>query len=73
MRAESYTERQVLIDGWPARLTTYKAGDLYRVRVESGDPGSTLARAAGATAEEAAARAIEEARRRLARTRRQEV
>lgn len=73
MKAESYTERNVLVEGWPVRLASYKAGDLYRARVESADPGATLARAAGASAEEAEARALEEARRRLARTRRHEV
>lgn len=73
MKAESYTERRVEIDGWQVRVATYKAGTLYRARVESADPGATLARAAGATAEEAEAQAIQEARSRLARTRRQQV
>lgn len=73
MKAESYTERELLIEGWPVRLTSYKTGDVYRARVESADPGATLARATGASAEEAEAGALEEARRRLARTRRREV
>ncbi len=73
MRADSYSERPLLIDGWPVRVASYRAGDLYRARVESADPGATLARAAAGSAAEAEARALEEARRRLARTRRREV
>jgi len=73
VKAEEYSERIVPIDGWMVRLATYKADQLYRARVESADPGATLARATGVTAEEAEARAIEDARRLLARSRRQQV
>lgn len=73
MKAESFSERTVEIEGWPVRLATFKAGDLYRTRADNVSPGATLARTSGATPEEAETKAIEEARLRLARTRRQKV
>jgi len=73
MKAEAYEERILELEGWTVRLARYKSGELYRARVESVDPGATLARATGASAAEAEARAIEDARRRLTRSRRQQV
>lgn len=73
MKVESFLERTLEVDGWPVRLTTYKAGDVYHTRADNVSPGATLARTTGATQEEAETRAIEEARRLLARTRRQKV
>ncbi len=71
MRAESYRERTLEIDGWPLRVATYKVGDVFYSRADNLSPGATLARTTGVTQEEAETRAIEEARRLLARTRRQ--
>lgn len=73
MKVESFEERTLEIDGWPVRLTTYKAGDVYHTRADNVSPGATLARTTGATKEESEAKALEEARRLLARTRRQAV
>ncbi len=73
MRAESFAERELEIDGWPVRLATYKAGELYHSRADNVSPGATLARATGTTAEEAESKAIEEARRLLAGTRRRKL
>lgn len=59
MRAEEYTTKILELAGWQVRLTSYKLGDSYHCTSDNVDPGAWLARATGATREEAERRAIE--------------
>lgn len=73
MKAEEYQERRVEAEGWPVNLTSYRIGAVYHCKADNVSPGAAIARGVGATREEAEEKALEQARRRLARTRRQEV
>ncbi len=73
MKAEEFSERTVDVDGWQCRLTTYRLGDVYHCKADNVSPGASLARATGATKEEAEAHALKRATELLSRTRRQSV
>ena len=73
MKPEEYTRRQQELSGWPITIETYKLGDVYHCAIANVDPGARVARADGATREEAEARALEKATRYLAQTRKFEV
>jgi hypothetical protein len=73
MKPESFSERQVEVEGWPVNLTSYRIGPVYHCKADNISPGACIARTTGSTREEAEERALGDARRRLARTRRQEV
>lgn len=73
MKAEEYSERQVDVDTWQVKLTTYKLGDVYHTKADNVSPGAALARTTGATREEAEQKALDRARQLLARTRRHDV
>jgi hypothetical protein len=73
MKPEEQTRRQQELGGWPVTIETYKLGDVYHCTISNVDPGARIARADGATQEEAEARAIEKATRYLAQTRKFEV
>ena len=73
MKPEEQTHRQQELAGWPVTIETYKLGDVYHCTISNVDPGARIARADGATREEAEARAIEKATRYLGQTRRFEV
>ena len=68
--AQGFLERQIDIDGWPVRLTSYRVGDKYVCQADNVSPGACLARFAAATAEEAESQAISKARHLLGKTRR---
>jgi hypothetical protein len=70
LRAEEYSRRQAEVDGWAINIETYRAGDLYHCTISNLNPGARIARADGATREEAETRALEKAARYLAQTRR---
>ena len=70
MKAESYEEKQLEVEGWPLRLTSYKLGEVFHCEADNVSPGATLVRETGASREEAELKALEIARRRLGRTRR---
>ena len=70
MKAEDYSERQEEVDGWPVNLTSYKLGEVFHTKADNVSPGAALARAAGATREEAEQKALDRARQLLSRTRR---
>jgi len=70
MRAEEHSTRTLEIEGWKVRLTSYRLGDSYHCIADNVDPGAWIARAQGATREEAESRASELAHEMLARTRR---
>ena len=71
MKTEEYSERKLELEGWPVNVTSYRIGDVYHTKVDNVSPGAAVARATGASREEAERKALEDARRRLARTRRQ--
>jgi len=73
MRAEGYEEKRLEAEGWPLRLTSYKLGEVFHCQADNVSPGATLARATGASREEAERKALEAARKRLGRTRRHQV
>jgi hypothetical protein len=70
MRAEDHSERIVDVNGWQCRLTSYKLGDVYHCQADNVSPGARLARATGATKDEAERKALERATELLSRTRR---
>jgi hypothetical protein len=70
MQAEDHSERIVDVSGWQCRLTSYKLGQIYHCQADNVSPGARLARATGATKEEAERRALERATELLSRTRR---
>jgi hypothetical protein len=69
MKVEEFQERKVEIRGWPVNLTSYRLGEVYHSKADNVSPGAALARATGATREEAEKKAIERAEQLLARTR----
>jgi len=70
MKAENYEEKQLEVEGWPLRLTSYKLGEVFHCQADNVSPGAVLVRETGASREEAELKALEVARRRLSRTRR---
>ena len=70
MKAEEYSERREVIDGWPINIVTYRLGDRYHCAIDNVDPGARFARAEGPTREEAERAALEKAQRYLKQTRR---
>jgi len=70
MQAEDHSERIVDVNGWQCRLTCYRLGEIYHCQADNVSPGARLARATGATREEAERRALERATELLSRTQR---
>ncbi len=70
MRAEEFHERKLEVAGWPVNLTSYRVGSEWHSKADNVSPGAALARASGATREEAEDRALRRAEELLARTRR---
>jgi hypothetical protein len=70
---ENFQERQIEIEGWPVRLTSYRVGERYVCQADNVSPGACLARISASTPQEAEAEAISKARHLLAKTRRREV
>ena len=69
MKAEEYTERQDVIDGWKVHIVTYRIGDRYYCSIDNVDPGARFARAEGATREDVERTALEKAKKYLGQTR----
>jgi hypothetical protein len=69
MKAEEYTERKDVIDGWPVHIVAYRIGDKYYCAIDNVDPGARFARAEGATRDAAERTALEKAKKYLAQTR----
>jgi hypothetical protein len=68
MRAEDYQRRRQELAGWPVGIVSYKLGERFICEIDNVNPGARVARAEGATREEAERAAIESAERRLGRT-----
>lgn len=69
LRVEDHVSMRAELAGWPVQITSYRLGSVFRCTVANLDPGATVARAEGATREEAERVASEKAAARLRRTR----
>ena len=69
----NYAERQIEIDGWPVRLTSYQIGSKYVCQADNVSPGACLARFSATTAEESESQAISKARHLLGKTKKREI
>ena len=73
IKTENFGERQIELNGWPVRLTTYKVGSKFVCQADNVSPGACLARFTADTEQEAEENAISKARHLLGKTRRQTV
>ena len=73
MKAEEFAERRLELAGWPVNVASYRLGSEWRAKADNVSPGAALARAIGATRQEAERKALDRASELLARTRRQAV
>jgi len=64
-RSEGYRTDKLDIAGTSVEVTSYQIGDRYYCHVTNVDPGATIARAEGASREEAAKLALAKATHRL--------
>lgn len=71
--AQGFAERQIEIEGWPVRLTSYRVGNQYVCQADNVSPGAVLARFSADNAQEAESQAISKARHLLGKTRRREI
>jgi hypothetical protein len=68
--AESWVRTEETLAGWPVTVVTYRLRDVWHCKVDNVSPGAIIARATGATLEEARAAATGTAESRLKKTRR---
>ncbi len=73
MKSENFQEREIEIDGWPVKLTSYRVGNEYVCQADNVSPGACLARFTAATPEEAEAQAISKAKHLLGKTQRRPI
>lgn len=73
MKTEEYQERQLEIESWPVKLTSYRIGETFYCTADNVSPGAALARTSGKTRDEAENAAIERSRSKLATTKRHAV
>jgi hypothetical protein len=73
VKSEQFNERQIEIDGWPVKLTSYRVGQNYVCQADNVSPGACLARFKAVTPEEAEAQAISKAKHLLGKTRRRQI
>jgi hypothetical protein len=69
MKPEEYKERKETVGRWEIHVVSYRLGDEWICTVDNVSPGANVARATGATREEAEKKALDRARDRLASTR----
>jgi hypothetical protein len=72
-RSEHFSEREIELNGWPVRLTSYRVGEKFVCQADNVSPGACLARFSAATLEEAEAQAISKAKHLLGKTKRRDV
>ena len=70
MRAEEFRERQMELAGWPVSISSYRMGTVWHAKADNVSPGANLARATGATREEAEESVVKRAEELLGRTKR---
>jgi len=73
MNAEEFRERKLEVAGWPVNLTSYRLGAAWHAKADNVSPGATMARARGATREEAEQQVLARAQELLGRTQRHTV
>jgi len=73
MKAEEFAERRLELAGWPVNVASYRLGTEWHAKADNVSPGAALARATGATRDQAEQRALARAEQLLSRTRRQAV
>jgi hypothetical protein len=73
VKSEYFKERQIEIDGWPVKLTSYRLGEKYICQADNVSPGACLARFKAVSPEDAEAQAISKAKHLLGKTRRREI
>ncbi len=73
VKAAEYQERQIELNGWPVRLTSYRVGNKHVVQADNVSPGAVLARFSADTFEEAESQAISKAAHLLGKTKRHEI
>jgi hypothetical protein len=69
MKPEDHSRVERELAGWPVVIESYRLGGVYHCTIANADPGARIARADGASKEEAEEKAIEKATRYLAQTR----
>jgi hypothetical protein len=70
VKTEQFQERELELNGWPVRLTSYKLGEKFVAQADNVSPGACLARFQADTLEEAESQAISKANHLLGKTRR---
>lgn len=65
MKAEHYQIEFTAVEGIAVRITTYHIGEDYYCHIANADPGATIARAGGRSADEARRKAWHKAVERL--------
>lgn len=69
---QSFKERQIELDGWTVKLTSYQLGDKYVCQTYNG-AGACLARFSAPSAQAAESQAVSKAQHLLGKTRRHAV
>lgn len=70
MQAEQYQETKLEVAGWPVNVSSYRLGEAWHAKADNVSPGAALARATGATREEAEKKVLTRAEELLGRTKR---
>jgi hypothetical protein len=73
LSAQEFQQREIELNGWPVKLTSYRIGDKYVCQAENLSPGACLARFAAPTLGEAESQAISKAAHLLGKTKRRDV
>jgi hypothetical protein len=71
--SQNFQERQIELEGWPVRLTSYRVGAKYVCQADNVSPGACLARFTAETPQKAESQAIAKARHLLSKTHRHNV
>ena len=67
MKPEDYAERNLELAGWPVHVVTYRLGKMFYCKVDNVSPGAHIARAQGASKQEAEEKALAKAREQIGR------
>jgi hypothetical protein len=73
MKAQGFSERRVVIDGWQVNISSYQFGDKWRAKADNVSPGANLARSEADSRELAEEQVLARARELLSHTKRHEV
>ena len=70
VNSNQFEERQIEIEGWPVKLTSYRVGNKFICQADNVSPGACLARFSSESAQHAESQAISKARHLLSKTQR---